>query len=78
MLQKMDMLVPLNHPEVAECSKTDTFEYVPIHEREYDVFSLLSDSPHDKDVTDECSVYDNTFDEDDNCSSSSFHPEVII
>lgn len=68
MLQMMGMIVPLGHYEATQCSKTDTFRYIPVHEREHgDTVSLLDDDTQScgKALTDECKVYDISFDAND-------------
>ena len=42
MLQYMGMTVSLNSPEVASCSLTDTFEYVPLYERDRIILWIIS------------------------------------
>ena len=42
MLQYMGMTVSLDSPEVASCSLTDTFEYVPLYERDRIILWIIS------------------------------------
>lgn len=85
LFQYMNMLVPLHSQEAATCSKTDTFEYVPLHVSEpawdhnISPFDYMLPSPQLKDINDP-SVPDHVrkgvaYEEDDIVN---FNPEVLL